>query len=123
MGTLTLHYLEPAEIVISGVPSDAMIVRAATGRALGRLRGFVVDPLNRHLRYFVVRASGLFGKTTLVPAVSPRVDVKRRSIDTDVNDEELSLLRNFTLQKALVSRVCERVKAFPGTGLRIITVE
>jgi hypothetical protein len=64
--------------------------------------------MNQHLRYLVVRASGLFGKATLVPAVIPRVDLEARAIEIDVQDTDLRAVRNLTLHKALTSGVCAR---------------
>jgi sporulation protein YlmC with PRC-barrel domain len=97
----SLRYLAPARVAIAGVPSDGMTIYAATGRMLGRLRGFVFDPMDQHLRYFVVRASGLRGKTRIVPAVSARVDIERRAIEVPLDEQELWQLRNFTLDEAL----------------------
>jgi hypothetical protein len=104
--TSTLQYVEPVHI--AGLPGKRLIVRVATGRVLGRLRGFIMDPMNQHLRYLVVHASGWFSKTTLVPAVSPRIDFDCRAIEIDVNDVELQTVHNFTRQKALTCGVCAR---------------
>ena len=66
-----------------------MLIRAATGRTLGRLRGFVVESAHQQIRYLVVRASGLLGKTTLIPFSAARVDLEERAIEVDVNDRDL----------------------------------
>jgi hypothetical protein len=99
-----LEYFESTRI--AGLPGKSLIVRTATGRVLGRLRGLVIDPVNQHLRYLVVRASGWFSKATLVPAVTPRVDFDNRAIEIDVQDMDLQAVHNLTLQKALTSGVC-----------------
>jgi hypothetical protein len=104
--TPTLQYFENAQV--AGIPGKNMTVRAANGRVLGRFRGLMIDPINQHLRYLVVRASGWFGKTTLVPAYSPRIDWAGRAIEIDANDHDLWTVRNFTLQKALTLGVCAR---------------
>ena len=106
METPTLQYFESAQV--AGIPGKSITVRAANGRVLGRFRGLIMDPINQRLRYLVVRASGWFGKTTLVPADSPRIDLAGRAIEIDVNDYELWAVHNFTLQKALTSGVCAR---------------
>ena len=90
------QYITPADVVIEGTPATDMTICAATGRALGRLRGFVVDATERHIRYLVVRGSGLFAKTTLLPFSMPRVDLERRMIEVDVTDQQLWQLRDFT---------------------------
>lgn len=90
------QYIAPADVVIDGVPATEMTICAATGRAVGRLRGFIVDATERHIRYLVVRGSGLFAKTTLLPFTMPRVDFDNRTIRVDVSDQQLWQLRDFT---------------------------
>jgi len=51
-----------------------MIVCGAT-KILGRLKGFVVDPVTRRLRYLVVQGTGILAKTRLLPVTDARVDV------------------------------------------------
>ena len=106
METPTLQYFETAQV--AGIPGKSLTVRLADGRVLGRFRGLVIDPLNKHLRYLVVRAWGWFGETTLVPAYCPRLDWDGRAIEIDANDHDLSAVHNLTLQKALTFGVCAR---------------
>jgi hypothetical protein len=101
-----LQYFEAAQV--AGIPGKRLTVRLANGRVLGRFRGLIIDPFNEHLRYFVVRARGWFGQTTLVPAYCPRIDVAGRTIEIDANDNDLSTVHNFTLEKALTFGVCAR---------------
>ena len=93
---------------MAGIPGKSITVRLANGRVLGRFRGLIIDPINQHLRYLVVTASGWFGKTTLVPADSPRIDLAGRAIEIDPNDNDLWTVHNFTLQRALTFGVCAR---------------
>jgi len=95
--------VEPTEVVIAGLPSVGMTIRSATGRRLGRLRGFVVERAHQRVRYLVVRTSGIWKKTTLVPFSTPRLDVKRRAIEIEVDDRELWQLRNFTPEQLLTA--------------------
>jgi hypothetical protein len=104
--TPTLQYFETAQV--AGIPLRSITVRLANGRVLGHFRGLIIDPFNQHLRYLVVRARGWFGKTTLVPAHSPRIDLAGRAIEIDANDNDLWTVQNFTLQKALNFGVCAR---------------
>ncbi|MGH9237764.1 MAG: PRC-barrel domain-containing protein [Vicinamibacterales bacterium] len=90
------QYIAPGDVVIEGVPATEMTICAATGRAVGRLRGFIIDATERHIRYVVVRGSGLFAKTTLLPFSMPRVDFDRRTIRVDVSDQQVWQLRDFT---------------------------
>ncbi|HEU5256809.1 MAG TPA: PRC-barrel domain-containing protein [Vicinamibacterales bacterium] len=106
METPTLQYFETAQV--ASIPGKSITVRVANGRVLGRFRGLIIDPINQQLRYVVIRASGWFGKTTLVPAYSPRIDLAGRAIEIDANDNDLWTVHNFTLQKALRFGVCAR---------------
>lgn len=98
----SFHYVEPESVSIEGVPAAGMTIRATTGRALGRLVGFVVDAAEQHVRYLVVRGSGLFAKTRLLPFSMPRVDFDHRVIEIDISDQQLWQLRDFT-PKALLT--------------------
>ena len=95
------QYVAPADVTIEGVSATEMTIRGATGRAIGCLRGFIVDATERHIRYLVVRGSGLFAKTTLLPFSMPRVDFAHRTIEVDVTDQQLWQLRNFTPEALL----------------------
>ena len=97
----TFQLVEPEDAVIEGVPATGMTIRAATGRALGRLGGFVVDAAGQHIRYLAVRGSGLFAKTRLLPFSMPRVDFDRRIIEIDITDQQLWQLRDFTPEALL----------------------
>ena len=97
----SFRYVEPDDVVIEGVPAAGMTIRAATGRGLGRLSGFIIDTAEQHVRYLVVRGSGLFAKTRLLPFAMPRVDFDRRIIEVDVSDQQLWQLRDFTPEALL----------------------
>jgi hypothetical protein len=104
--TPTLQYFETAQVV--GIPGESLTVRVANGRVLGRFRGLIIDPFNERLRYLVVRARGWFGKTILVPANCPRLDLADRAIEIDADDKDLRPVHNLTLEKALMLGVCTR---------------
>lgn len=106
METPTLQYFETAQV--ASIPGERITVRLANGRVLGRFRGLIIDPFDEHLRYLVVRAWGWFGKTTLVPAYCPRLDLAGRAIEIDANDNDLRPVHNLTLQKALTFGLCAR---------------
>ena len=99
-----LRYFETAQV--AGIPGEALTVRAANGRVLGRFWGLIIDPVTQHLRYLVVRTAGWFGETMLVPAYVPRLDVAGRAIEIDANDDDLSTVHNFTLRKAITLGIC-----------------
>jgi hypothetical protein len=98
--TSRFQYIEPSAVIIEGVPATDMTIRAATGRAIGRLCGFVADA-ERHIRYLAVRGSGLFAKTTLLPFSTPRVDLNHHTIELDISEQQLWQLRDFTPEALL----------------------
>ena len=67
------------------------------------LRGFIVERSHERIRYVLVRASGLFGKSTLLPFSDPRVDFGARAIDLDIDDRTLWQLRDFTPKQLLTT--------------------
>jgi sporulation protein YlmC with PRC-barrel domain len=83
------HYLSPEGVVVEGVSTQGMMVWAATGRRIGRLRGFILDAAHQRIRYLVVRASVLSRKMTLLPLSMARIDIGRRAIEVDLDDGEL----------------------------------
>lgn len=69
-----LQFLTPTQTVVEGSTCEGMIVCGAT-KILGRLKGFVVDPVTRRLRYLVVQGTGILAKTRLLPVTDARIDV------------------------------------------------
>lgn len=55
MANISLRYLSAKEVE-NGAAAFGAIVRSAEGLPLGRLEGFMMDPVSRTLRYFVVDA-------------------------------------------------------------------
>lgn len=94
--------VEPDEVVIAGLRGTDMTVCGA-GRTLGRLRGFVIDRTQQRICYLIVRASGLFSKSTLLPFAEPRVDVKARAIELAIDEQQVWQFRNFTPEQLLAS--------------------
>jgi hypothetical protein len=94
--------IEPTDVEIAGLPSAGMTIRAA-GRTLGRLSGFVVERAQHQIRYLVVRASGIVGRSTLVPFSEPRIDVEHHAIEVDVDEGVLWQLRHFTPEQLLAT--------------------
>ena len=72
----SLRYL-PAQDVDNVAVDKTMTVESAEGRDLGRLDGFMVDPADRTLRYYVVTRFGDWGmKLGLVPFVPGCLDAE-----------------------------------------------
>src|SRR5262245_43816673 len=92
----TFRYVEPAQVAIDGVSAQGMTIRAATGRTLGRLKGFIIDAAEQHIRYFCVRRRGPFGSVRVLPFSTPCVDLDARAIEIDINDQQLRQLRGLS---------------------------
>jgi hypothetical protein len=90
-----LRYLEPTQATIDGVRCEDITIRAATGGVLGRLQGFIVDPVARQLRYFVVRTTGIMGRSRLLPVLGARFDLEHRAIELLTNGVEYLNHRQF----------------------------
>jgi hypothetical protein len=93
----SLRYLPAGSAAIAGSPCKDITIRGASGHAVGRLQGFIVDPIARRLRYFVVRTGGLLSKTRLLPIATAGVDLGERTIDLldDAENDNERLTQSF----------------------------
>ena len=68
----------------------------ATDHALGKLKGFIVDPAARRLRYFVVEAQQWLRKHEyLVPLCPATLECERNAVKFEFDDEPLGGWREF----------------------------
>jgi hypothetical protein len=81
----TLQYLDPTKVEIAGIPCSGMTVRAATGRVLGEIHGFLIDPIARQLRYFVVRS---VNRERFLPFSAARVDTAKGEIEVKADERD-----------------------------------
>jgi hypothetical protein len=72
-----------------------MLVCGAT-KILGRLQGFLVDPVAHRLRYLVVQTTGLLKKTSVLPMTDVRVDMGARAIQL-LNQDDIQKSEPFSL--------------------------
>lgn len=80
MGDQQLRFVESSDAVVEGTACDDMMVCDPTG-TIGRVKGFIVDPVARRLRYLVVQTSGLLHRTkVVVPLSLARIDLTTRVI-------------------------------------------
>lgn len=62
-----------------------------TNATLGKLDGVLVDPSQRQVRYYVVKATGrLISRRYLVPAEPAPLETERRTLQLDLEPKELS---------------------------------
>ena len=58
---------------------------------LGRLDGAVIDPVERHVCYYIIHSGGWFGgRRYLVPALPARLDAERRALQVDLEPDQLN---------------------------------
>lgn len=76
----------------AGRLNDFTVV-SPTDRQLGKLDGVVVDPSQRQVRYYVVKAPGrLLSHHYLVPASPAHLEAERRTLQFDIEPSDLSAL-------------------------------
>ena len=89
-----LQFLTPAQTLVGGSSCDDMLVCGAS-KILGRLQGFLVDPVAHRLRYMVVRTTGLLKKTSVLPMTDARIDMGARAIQI-LDQEAIAQSEPFT---------------------------
>jgi len=102
MPTLTscLRYLDPLQVVVEGLRCNDMRVAASNGRTVGSLSGFIIDPVARQLKYFVVCGRGWWGRrTSLIPVDSAQIDLRDRLIRLNADEDELQRRRIVTARQ------------------------
>lgn len=70
-----------------------VVVMSPTDGPLGKLEGIIVDPQERHVRYYVVESRGWF-KTHryLVPDAPRQIDWSRKALEVELDAAGLSHL-------------------------------
>jgi hypothetical protein len=91
-----LRYLDATQVLSPTGDFKDFQLCDATDHALGKLKGFIVDPTARQLRYFVVEAQRWLGKHAyLVPLCPATLEWKRHAVKFEFGDELLSGWRKF----------------------------
>ena len=90
----TLRYID-AEHVDTPVGSlDGTVLVSATDETVGTLDGMIIDPVERQVRYFVVRSRNwLKTRLHLLPATPARLDSERKTLLVDIKPADLPQLR------------------------------
>jgi hypothetical protein len=88
-----LRHLDASEIETSVGPLDDVVVVSKSDVPLGRLEGVIVDPRERHVRYYVVESRDWF-KTHryLVPDAPHHIDWNRRAMQVELDETALAQL-------------------------------
>jgi hypothetical protein len=83
--TTPLEYVDPSNVNVDGTSCAGMTIRAATGKVLGDLHGFLIDPIARQLRYLVV---GGIERTGLLPFCPARIDQAKHEIEVGADEHD-----------------------------------
>ena len=90
----TLRYVAAEHIDTPTGPLDGAVVVSPNDETIGTLDGMVIDPIERHVRYFVVRSrKWLTSHLHLAPATPARLDSGRKALHVDIGPEDLRQLR------------------------------
>ena len=88
-----LRHLESAKVGTPVGNLDHISVLSPTDGSLGELEGVIIDPNERHVRYYVVESRGwLKTHRYLVPETPLRLDPDRKALHVDLEADDLSQL-------------------------------
>ena len=95
-----LRYLEASRVESPEGDLGGLTVQTQADETLGKLDGVLIDPHERRLRYFVVRAPGLIRKRRyLISADHPvRVEQERNTLRVDTHGEDVANSDEFDLR-------------------------
>jgi hypothetical protein len=93
----SLQFLTPTQTLVGGSSCEDMLVCGAS-KILGRLQGFLVDPVAHRLRYMVVQTTGLLKRTSLLPMTDARVDMGARAIQL-LNQDDIQKSEPFSREE------------------------
>jgi PRC-barrel domain protein len=88
-----LRHLEAARVETPIGPLDDVTVVSKSDVPIGKLEGIIVDPDERHVRYYVVESRDWF-KTHryLVPDAPHHIDWNRKAMQVELDDAALAKL-------------------------------
>jgi sporulation protein YlmC with PRC-barrel domain len=88
-----LRHLDASQVETPLGSLDNVEVLSSTDHTLGRVEGVIVDPDERHVRYYVVESHDWF-KTHryLVPEMPCRIDPERKALKVELEADSLARL-------------------------------
>jgi hypothetical protein len=88
-----LRHLDAAKVETPVGNLDHISVLSPTDGSLGELEGVIIDPNERHVRYYVVESHGwLKNHLYLVPDAPVRIDPNRKTLHLELEADDLSQL-------------------------------
>jgi len=94
MQSTRLRHFDASQVETPLGTLDNVEVLSPTDRSLGRVEGVIVDPDERHVRFYVVESHDWF-KTHryLVPEMPCRIDTTRKALKVELDADGLSHMR------------------------------
>jgi len=90
----TLRYIAAEHVDTPAGRLNGTVLVSPSDETVGTLDGMIIDPIDRHVRYFVVRSRHwLKTHLHLVPATPARLDSEHKTLHVDINAEDLPQLR------------------------------
>ena len=88
-----LRYIAAEHVDTPAGRLDGTVLVSPSDETVGTLDGMIIDPIERHVRYFVVRSRN-FLKTRLhlVPATPARLDSEHKTLHVDIKADDLPQL-------------------------------
>ena len=81
-----LRYVAAGRVDVQSLDLTRFFVESEDARPVGRLSGFLIDPVARQLRYLVVESRRFLGTARrLVPFTSAQVDAERGALKIDLS--------------------------------------
>ena len=90
----TLRYIPAKHVDTPAGRLDGTVLVTSSDEPVGTLEGMIIDPIARHVRYFVVRSRNwLKTHLHLVPATPARLDTEHNALHVDIKPEDLPHLQ------------------------------
>jgi len=90
----TLRYIAAEHVDTPNGSLRGTMLVDASDETVGTIDGMIIDPVHRHVQYFVVRSRHwLKSHLHLVPATPARLDVEHQTVHVDIAADDLSRLR------------------------------
>ena len=88
-----LRYIAAKHVDTPAGPLDGTMLVSPDDEPVGTLDGMIIDPIGRHVRYFVVRSRNwLKTHRHLLPAMPARLDAEHKRLHVDIGADELPQL-------------------------------
>ena len=88
-----LRHLEAAKVETPIGPLDDVVVVSKSAVPIGKLEGIILDPEERHVRYYVVESRDWFRtRRYLVPDAPHQIDWNRKAMQIELDEAALAQL-------------------------------